>query len=460
MGEPVGEPERESLPPALDEPEALVSSIEGGRRLLGFRAVQFAFLFLLSLVATRALGPAGRGQYALALNLATVVWVVSHLSVEHSIGRLLARREATLTELAGLASFFSLTMGAVGLAAALAIGLPLRGAMLGGAAPGTVVLAAATIPFTLVGQMATALLLRIGALRPYGWIIAVGAVVQFALVVAIEAGTGLSPKSAMVAALATIALTAVALAAVLARRVGVRALLPRTSRRLVRSALRIGIRLQPASIALWLNLKVDLLLVGLLVSTREAGLYSLSANLADIVFVSVSTIGLAALETQTAADEDAAASYTAAFIGQNLAVAISLATLAAAVAYPFVVFVYGAAWKGSVLPFVLLMPAVVALAVEGPARDLLVRIAPPLSISAASSAALALNGALNFLLVPRIGIAGASIASVLSYWLAGGLMLFLLSRHGGVPMKRAFLIPRPGYVLWRMLRRRGGTVAG
>ena len=43
------------------------------------------------------------------------------------------------------------------------------------------------------------------------------------------------------------------------------------------------------------------------------------------------------------------------------------------------------------LPFVLLMPAVVALAVEEPARDLLVRIAPPLAISAASAAGLALN---------------------------------------------------------------------
>jgi O-antigen/teichoic acid export membrane protein len=113
-----------------------------------------------------------------------------------------------------------------------------------------------------------------------------------------------------------------------------------------------------------------------------------------------------------------------------------------------------------VVPFVLLMPAVVALAVEGPARDLLVRIAPPLSISAASAAGLTLNAALNFLLVPRIGIAGASIASVLSYSLAGGLMLLLLSRHGDVPMRSAFAIPRPNETLARLLPRRGRAVGG
>lgn len=450
---------RAGLPASLEEPEALVSSLEGGGRLLGFRAVQFLFLFGLNLVATRALGPTGRGQYALALNLATIVWVVSHFSVEQSIARMLARREADPVELSRLGAFFTLTLGLLGTALALALGLSLRDQLLGGAAPETVALAAATIPFTLAGQLATALLLRLGVLRPYGWVIAAGAAVQFSLVVAIEAGAGLSPQAAMGAALATIALTAVALAVILRRRLGPRALVPLASRRLVASALHIGVRLQPASIALWLNLKIDLLLVGLLVSAHQAGLYSLSAGLADIVFVCVSTIGLAALERQTSAETRAAVSFTSRFIGQNVILATFLALLGAAVAYPFVVLVYGSVWQGSVLPFALLMPAVVALAVEGPARDMLMRIAPPLSISAASTVAVLLNIALNLVLVPAVGIAGASIASVLSYWLAGALMLALLSHYGEVPMKRVIQMPRPAELLSR-LRRRSGTVPG
>jgi len=450
---------RAAIPASLDEPEALISSLEGGGRLLGFRAVQFLFLFGLNLVATRALGPSGRGQYALALNLATVVWVISHFSAEQSIARMLARREASAEELSRLGSFFTLTLGLLGTGLAVALGLSLRDQLLGGAAPVTVVLAAATIPFTLAGQLATALLLRLGALRPYGWIIAAGAVLQFALVLAVETGSGLSPATAMAAALATIALTAVALAAVLQRRLGSRALLPQMRGDLVRSALHIGVRLQPSSIALWLNLKIDLLLVGLLASAHEAGLYSLSANLADIVFVSVSTIGLAALERQTAAGTRAAISFTSRFIGQNLLLAGALGLAGAAVSYPFIVLVYGAAWEGSVLPFALLMPAVVALAVEGPARNMLMRIAPPLSISAASTIGVILNIALNFALVPTIGIAGASIASVVSYWVAGVLMVALLSRYGGVPMKRAVLPPRPRDLLSR-LRRRSRAVPG
>jgi O-antigen/teichoic acid export membrane protein len=451
---PGGEP----LPASLDEPELLVSSsLRSGGRLLGFRVVQFAFLFLLSLVATRALGPDGRGQYALALNLATVVWVVSHLSVEQSIARMLARKEASVVELCHLSSLFALTLGLLGMAIMLAIGLAARSSLLGDASTATVVLAAATIPFTLIGQMATALLLRTGELKAYGWIIASAAVVQFALVLGFELGGGLTPELAMLGALATIALMGLALTAVLARRVGFAALTPVTEWQLVRSALHIGIRLQPASIALWLNLKIDLLLVGLLATTHQAGLYSLSANLADIVFVAVSTIGLAALETQTRADPKAAISYTVDFISQNLGLATVLGLLGAAVSYPFIVIVYGSDWSGSVLPFALLMPAVVALAVEGPARDMLIRIAPPLVISAASAAGLALNVGLNFLLIPQVGIAGASLASVASYWVAGGLMLYLLSRHGEVPMKRVLRLPRRDDALPRLLHR--GAVA-
>lgn len=444
----------EPAPASLSEPEFLVSATMGsGGRLLGFRAVQFVFLFLLSLIATRALGPEGRGQYALALNLATMVWVISHLSVEQSVARMMARGEASLAELCRLSSFFAFALGLLGVAATLAIGLPTRAALLGDANTSTVVLAAATIPFTLVGQMATALLLRMGLLRPYGWTIAVGAVIQFLLVIGLELGVGLSPQLTMLAALLTIAGVALALATVLARRVGVRALSPFAEPRLIRSALHIGVRLQPASIALWLNLKVDLFLVGLLASTNEAGLYSLSASLADIVFTAVSTIALAALEAQTRADAKAAASYTVDFISQNIGVAVLLGLSAALVSYPFITLVYGAEWERSVLPFVLLMPAVVALAVEEPARGLLVRIAPPLVISAAAAAGLALNVALNFALVPTIGISGASLASVLSYWLAGILMLYLLSRYGHVPMRDAIRLPRRDDALPRLLRR-------
>jgi len=444
----------EPPPPPLTEPELLVSSaMVGGGRLLGFRAVQFVFLFLLSLIATRALGPEGRGQYALALNLATMVWVISHLSVEQSVARMMARKEASLDELGRLASFFALTLGLLGTAATLAIGLSERDALLGGANTATVALAAATIPFTLIGQMATALLLRMGLLRPYGWIIAVGAVIQFLLIVGLELGVGISPQLTMLAALLTIAGVALTLAIVLARQIGIRALSPITEPRLIRSALHIGIRLQPASIALWLNLKVDLFLIGLLATTHEAGLYSLSASLADIVFTAVATIALAALEAQTKIDAKAAASYTVDFISQNVGVAVLLGLAAALVSYPFIVFVYGAEWEASVLPFVLLMPAVVALAVEEPARGLLVRIAPPLVISAAATAGLALNVALNFVLVPAIGISGASLASVVSYWLAGVLMLYLLSRYGNVPMRDAIRLPRRDDALPRLLRR-------
>ena len=140
----------------------------------------------------------------------------------------------------------------------------------------------------------------------------------------LKLGVGLSPQLTMLAALMAIAGVALALTVALARRVGLGALSPVVEPRLIRAALHIGIRLQPSSIALWLNLKIDLFLVGLLATTDEAGLYSLSASLADIVFTAVSTIALAALEAQTHAEEETAASYTLDFIGQNVAVAVLL----------------------------------------------------------------------------------------------------------------------------------------
>src|SRR5206468_2351986 len=126
--------------------------------------------------------------------------------------------------------------------------------------------------------------------------------------------------------------------------------------------------------------------------------------------------------------EPVAARYTFDFMRQNLALAIGLAVAAAIVSYPFVTVVYGGDWSPAVVPFVILAAAATARAIDAPALPLLVRTAPALEISGVAFLAAAVNVALNFLLIPWLGIPGSAVASAVSYWLMALLMLRLLSR--------------------------------
>jgi O-antigen/teichoic acid export membrane protein len=61
-------------------------------------------------------------------------------------------------------------------------------------------------------------------------------------------------------------------------------------------------------------------------------------------------------------------------------------------------------------------------------------------VSVAITLALVLNVAANFILIPRYGIVGASLASVISYTAHASITLVMASRLSGQPM-RSLLIP-------------------
>jgi Na+-driven multidrug efflux pump len=129
-------------------------------------------------------------------------------------------------------------------------------------------------------------------------------------------------------------------------------------------------------------------------------------------------------------------------VRQSFAAALVLSVPVALFAYPFVVLVYGDSWRGSALPFVILLVALLALVIESPVRNLLLRIGRPLSISVAAIGAMLVNVALNLALLRVLGLAGAALASTVSYWLAAGLMLWLLARRTGEPVLASLLRPQ------------------
>lgn len=410
---------------------------------MALRATQYGLLFLGNVVVTRALGATGRAQYALAIALATIAWVVVHLSLEGAGARMLARGQISFVRAARLLSTGVVILGSTGTLLSLAAGLSLREEFLGGATETAIVLASLTIPFTLAGQMAAALLFRLGDLQVYGRVVAFSALLQTFTFVAVWATDGLSAESAVAIALFSIAATAAGLLIALARRLGSGALVPSFRAREIKDALRIGLTLHPASLALYLNLKVDLLLVAAISGAEQAGLYSLSVTLVDVLFVAVNSMTLGTLQVQTRENIKDAAEYTMDFIRQNVGLTTLIAAVAAGGSWPFISLVYGEEWSGSVLPFAILCLALIGLSAEEPARGLLMRLEKPFMISMAALAGFATNVGLNLALVPSLGIEGSALASLVSYWLVAAFMVLMLRDRSSVSLRRAFSLPLP-----------------
>ena len=435
--------------------DSAAETLASSWRVAVLRVSQYAFGFASLLVTARALGPEGRAAYALPLTLAAVVAIAAGLSLEQAVGRMLARGTASVAQLSRLLATATLVLGTVGLGVTVAVGLVAREEVLAGADAGSVIVAALSVPLTLAIQLSLGLLFRLGALRAHGVIVAVSGGAQLLAMSILALNGALTPFRALVVIVAGLCATAVPLIVVLRRYAGPGGLVPRTTRPLMAKALAAAWPLHVATVTVLLNLRVDLLLVSVLVGASETGVYSLSATLAESVLVVPYIVAVAAMPTQTRASAEVGARYTVDFARQSFAIGLLVAAVATVAAYPMVRVLYGSEWIGSVAPLTILAFGAVAFAVEAPMRTYLTHAAAPTSILAAAGTGMIINVALVVLLTPMIGIVGAALGSLASYWAYTVLLLRLFRRTTNLSPWPVFARPHEDDVLPQLWRRLG-----
>jgi O-antigen/teichoic acid export membrane protein len=424
----------------------------------GLRLLQYGLLFLGTLVAARALGPSARAHYALPFALSGTVWVLGNLTVEGAAGRLIGRGEAGIVQITGVLATCTVVMSLLGVGVALLVGWVGRSALLGGAGSATVVVAALSIPGLLATQIAGYVLLLSGRVRLHAAAGLLAAVAQLAALLAIALSGAMTPLLAAVATTGGFLFSGALMIAAVGSAFGARALIPSHDRRLMRALLGVSVAIHPMSIAIGLGPRLELLIVGALAGARDTGLYSLALTIAQVPMFASWSLAQAGAGRLTALDRDEAIAYGCEFTRQATLVVLALAAALGVAALPFVSVVYGPAWRGSVVPLVIILAGTVALGVECPLRVLLLRFAAPPALAAVAIGAVLLNAALTVLLFGPWGIAGAAVASFVAYWAFAAGMIALLRRAAPDAQLRGYVRPlsREDWALASALGRAGG----
>jgi len=412
-----------------------------GLSYMGLRVTQYALLFLVTVVTARELGPDGRAEYALPLAFAGAIWVLCHLSLEVAASRLISHGSHSIEAIGQSLAAFAVLLSAVGMALAIGLGIALGDTLLADPTIWMLVLASLTIPGLLGSQFAGQLLLLSGDIRRHGVVNLIAAALQLSLVVVLALSGHLTPATALAAT--TVGFLAVGglMAWSLARVHGFRVLTPRPRRTLTPTLLKTGLTYHPASVAVQFSPRFDLLIVGAFVSTAQAGTYSLALTLADAMFFAAQSLTLAAMPRQLRGDLEDAIRFTLQFARQSLLLTLSIAAIASALAYPFVIVIYGQAFESAVLPLVILLFAGASFALEAPSRILLIRIASPALVTSIVSAGVGLNLTLTVVLTKTIGLAGAALGSLVSFWLLAVALLAVVGKRTGQSLRP--LIARP-----------------
>jgi O-antigen/teichoic acid export membrane protein len=193
------------------------------------------------------------------------------------------------------------------------------------------------------------------------------------------------------------------------------------------------------SLAAYINYRVDELFIAALLPPEQLGFYVIAVGLVERLWILPASVGNALLPHLTNSKErDPALS---AMIARHVMVWVGLACLVIFVLADVVIRVlYSSEYAPAIAPLRWLLPGIFTLSIgKVVVGELLARKKPGYTLWASSIAAL-INVVGNFVLVPRMGLSGAAIASSVSYSMLSLFVVYCYLWETGLPW--SVMVPR------------------
>ena len=392
----------------------------------------------VAVLVARALGPEGRGLYALFLLSASLAQTVLSLGMGVSAVYYLGKRAYSLERVVA-------NTQQVALAAAVLSGLlvllawPIAGdRLLDEGLPYWAF--AFAVPLFLNYNLLTMVLQGVSRFLAMNAVIVAQPLVLLALVsAAILFGDLDTQEAILLWCAATLAATLVA--AMLLGRPGFQlpALL-RVDWPSLKQQLWFGVQGQVGNLIQLLNYRLDQFVVLAFVSTAGVGIYAVSVSLSQAIWFLPNAVAAVLLPRLTATDEEDAARTTPVVCRTTLLVS-ALAALALGAVSPWLVEgLFGADFKASLAPLLWLLPGTVALAGSKVLASYILSQGRPLTNSVITGAALFVTVVADFALIPPFGVTGAAAASSLAYGTHFALMLLAYRSISGGSLSEAVII--------------------
>jgi O-antigen/teichoic acid export membrane protein len=402
-----------------------------GRRVAAVfstKVVAFALAFATTIVISRILGKEGKGAYVNVMLVPGLLGAIGVFGLPNAINYFSARG-TSLRGLLGAGIAFTAILSAI-LIPLLWLSLPWTQTTIfsdaAKAYPDELRIVLLVIPAALLSSFGMAVLFGRQQVRTYSAILIGQGLITFMLSTILVAVFRLGVPGAVVSSVAVTWLLAIA-DVVAVGRLAMRE--PGGKRVSFRGLAGYGFRIYPASVTGYFNYRIDVILMPVLLvgNAGALGLYSMAVTMAELVFYipdSVTMIFLPRIAGLSKEDADE-------LVPRVSRLTVLLTGLAALALIP-------AAWVGIhlVLPgfseclpaFYILLPAVMSLSLSKVMTSYIAGRGRPGLVSVGSASAVAANIAANVILIPRLGIEGASIASLISYTVSAAILVSASSR--------------------------------
>ncbi len=393
----------------------------------GAKVAAAAVGLLTSVLIARSLGPDGRGAFAAVMTLAAIGMQLANLGLHSSNSYYLARDKSILGAIIGNSVLFALALGT--LAGLLLMGTAWATGVVASAGALTVGAAMLSIPVGLAYMLLVNLLVPLHAINAFNRI-------EFGLRLATCVTTGgvclaLIPSPGLFV-LAGLVAQLYAVGAVWRALDADASSLRSASRGMLLNQIPFAFRAYLASLLAFLLVRSDILMVQSISGNAEVGHYSIAVAMADMIYLLPASAGVLLFPRLTEMSDSAArrrATWKA--VGVIGIVMATISALAAMLAHVAIGSLYGQAFLPAVPMFQILLVAIVFYGMNNILSNHLAATGLPWSGVLVWVFGLAINVALNFALVPRMGGKGAALASLIAYALVLIAQCGLILREKG-----------------------------
>jgi O-antigen/teichoic acid export membrane protein len=372
------------------------------------------FLSLItSILVARALGPEARGLYAVALTIGMIGVQFSNLGLHSSNTFQIAKNPELMPSLLGNSLAISFIFGSF---CAVIAGLifhffpdsaPIQGLLL--------FLALLWIPFGLAFLLTQNLLIGIQEIRAFNKIEIINKVIAVVFIVLIIALGWTSAESIFAAALIAMIFCFILMTKKITEHLSRS---PHLSLSIFKRNISYGIKSYLGSLITFLFLRVDLLMVDRILGKKETGFYDIAINLSEMVYLFPLVVSMLLFPKLCAIQDNRKKWELSKNVGKALLIVmLLLCGLAALVALPVVEILYGQAFLACVPAFIILTASKFIMCINSIFSNFVGSIHVPWSTIPYSFFVLGVNVALNLILIEKMGIIGAAIASSASFLL-------------------------------------------
>ncbi len=218
---------------------------------------------------------------------------------------------------------------------------------------------------------------------------------------------------------------------------------PSVNKMIVKEELKYGMPLYLAGLFIYLNYRVDQISVRQILGNSQLGIYSIAVHLADLAFIFPEAIKTAFEGRLYSCKNEERKSISARVIKFAFYMTLAICIIGV-ICKPLVTILYGVEYEQSGILMVILLIGIPFVAIGKVTPAYFCTDGRTKIHLKVSGSVLLINFILNSVLIPKIGVNGAAIASTIAY-IFYGIVYIVLLRKEGITLKQLLVLQKEDF---------------